>query len=360
MTDKEAKSQLLRTVNKMALKVKEHVVVCGHGEGDPGAGGNGINERDWTRHPLIKSIIKYGGMLKKSKLTVYDTKLDMFQQTQRGWGAYSINKKVASVTELHLDAAGPTATGGHVIINSKYTPDKYDLAIANVIKEYVGLWGSSKPSGCYGRNNLLNLNVFAQRGINYRLAEVGFISSKRDTDILKNKYDEMAKKLVEAITGETLTATVNPPSGFNINNYYTTQFSMIKVIKDDYAYKEVSLKTKVGSKVKKGTILTVVGIEYSGQYPRFKLKSGLYMTTRKDTVEEYKIAQTSGYPTRKVGDVVTVKKTATTYQTGQKMANFVKGGRYMIKQVKAVDQSNSKRAYLLDKINSWVLEQDLE
>lgn len=341
----------------MALKVEEHVVVCGHGQGDPGAGGNGINERDWTRHPLIIAIKKYGAMLKKNKLTIYDTKLDMYQQTQKGWGAYSIAKSVGSVTELHLDAAGPTATGGHVIIYKGYQADKRDLAIADVIKRHIGLWGSSKPSGCYGRNNLLNLNVFAQRGINYRLVELGFISSKRDTDILKSKYDTIAKELVEAITGETL--TVAPSNSFNINNYHTKQFSMIKVIKDDWAYKEKALKNKVGAEVKKGTILTVVGIEYSGQYPRFKLKSGLYMTTRKDTVEEYKTTQT-GYPARKIGDTVTVKKTATTYQTGQKMASFVKGSKYKIKDVKAVTQSKSHRAYLLSGINSWVLEQDLQ
>lgn len=338
----------------------EHLIVCGHGQSDPGAGGNGINERDWTRHPLIVSIRKYGGQLKKNKLSIYDTKLDMYQQTQRGWGAYSVSKNIGSVTELHLDAAGPTATGGHVIINSKYKPDNNDLAIANVIKNYIGLWGSSKPTGCYGRNNLLNLNVFADRGINYRLAELGFISSKRDTDILKRNYDPIAKELVEAITGEKLSvATMKPPANsFNINNYYTKQFAMIKLIKDDYAYKEKALKTKAGSIVKKGTILTVVGLEYSGQYPRFKLKSGLYITTRKDTIEEYKKAIT--YPARKVGDMVTVKKTATNYQTGQPISKFVKGSRYKIKQVKAINQSKSKRAYLLEGINSWVLEQDIQ
>lgn len=245
-----------------------------------------------------------------------------------------------------------------MIIYKGYQADKRDLAIADVIKRHIGLWGSSKPNGCYGRNNLLNLNVFAQRGINYRLVELGFISSKRDTDILKSKYDTIAKELVEAITGETL--TVVPSNGFNINNYHTKQFSMIKVIKDDWAYKEKALKTKVGTKVKKGAILTVVGIEYSGQYPRFQLKSGLYITTRKDTVEEYKQPVATGYPLRKVGDTITVKKTATSYQTGQPIASFVKGSKYKIKQVKNVSQSNSKRAYLLDNINSWVLEQDVQ
>lgn len=64
--------------------------------------------------------------------------------------------------------------------------------------------------------------------------------------------------------------------------------------------------------------------------------------------------------TFKVGDKAKVRKTATHYQTGQPIASFVKGSTYKVKQVKNVNQSRSKKAYLLDGINSWVLEQDLE
>lgn len=60
-----------------------------------------------------------------------------------------------------------------------------------------------------------------------------------------------------------------------------------------------------------------------------------------------------------VGSVVTVAAHATHYQTGQPIASFVKGNRYKVIQVKDVNQSNSKRAYLLDGIVSWVLEQDI-
>jgi N-acetylmuramoyl-L-alanine amidase len=60
-----------------------------------------------------------------------------------------------------------------------------------------------------------------------------------------------------------------------------------------------------------------------------------------------------------VGSVVTVAAHATHYQTGQPIASFVKGNRYKVIQVKDVNQSNSKKAYLLDGIMSWVLEQDI-
>lgn len=71
-------------------------------------------------------------------------------------------------------------------------------------------------------------------------------------------------------------------------------------------------------------------------------------------------ATNAGYPAKKVGQTVTVQSWATTYQTGQKIAGFVRGKSYKIKQVKSVNQSKSKRAYLLDGINSWVLEQDVK
>lgn len=69
------------------------------------------------------------------------------------------------MTEFHLDAASATATGGHVIFNAKYLPDNNDLAIAKVLEKYIGLWGSSKPTGTYRRGVLLNCNVFSNRGI---------------------------------------------------------------------------------------------------------------------------------------------------------------------------------------------------
>lgn len=68
----------------------------------------------------------------------------------------------------------------------------------------------------------------------------------------------------------------------------------------------------------------------------------------------------TGYAAKKVGDTVTVQSFASRYQTGEPIASFVKGKKYKIKQVKSVKQSNSKRAYLLDGIQSWVLEQDVK
>lgn len=61
-----------------------------------------------------------------------------------------------------------------------------------------------------------------------------------------------------------------------------------------------------------------------------------------------------------VGDSVTVQGYATHYQTGQAISSWVKGKTFKILRVKDVQQSHSRKAYLLEGINSWVLEQDVK
>lgn len=183
----------------------EHLIVYGHGQGDPGAGGNGYQEATFTRNILGPHLEKYAKQLKKNTVKFYDKSLNMYTQTQAGRGAYTLSTKTSSVTELHLDAASSSATGGHVIISSSFNPDKYDVAIAAVIGKYVGWWGSVKNSkGVNKRSDLLNLNVFARRGISYRLVELAFITNKNDVTKLVKNIDAVAKEMIEAITGETI------------------------------------------------------------------------------------------------------------------------------------------------------------
>lgn len=85
------------------------------------------------------------------------------------------------------------------------------------------------------------------------------------------------------MVGQKLIVKKGSSDGFNINNYHTTVPKQIKMVKEDWAYAEASLKTKK-EKMPKNVIYTVVRIVYSGQYPRYELKSGLFVTTRKDTV----------------------------------------------------------------------------
>lgn len=145
--------------------------------------------------------------------------------------------------------------------------------------------------------------------------------------------------------------------------YYTTNPGKVKLLKADglYGANDVDFKGgKVGGDYPVGTVFVITGVKKrSDGLPRLVTQSGYLLSANRSIVQQVTTVA-KGYPLRKVGDTVTVKKTATSYQTGQKIASFVKGSKYKIKQVKNVSQSNSKRAYLLDNINSWVLEQDVQ
>lgn len=168
------------------------LLVPGHGQGDPGAMDGGYNERDTMRQlaDRVKALIP-------NLVDVYDKSLDMFQQTRVGGGMYTTNYK--TIIELHMDAADPSASGGHIIIYKGYQPDGLDKRLANAIKERVG-W--IRPNGFDGRDNLLNLNVAAQRGISYRLLELGFITNASDRDRIIIQMNETARALANAISGQ--------------------------------------------------------------------------------------------------------------------------------------------------------------
>src|SRR5699024_9153046 len=50
------------------------------------------------------------------------------------------------------------------------------------------------------RNDLLQVNVAADRGINYRLVELGFITNANDMKNIKNNAEAYCKALADAIT----------------------------------------------------------------------------------------------------------------------------------------------------------------
>ncbi|CDQ22560.1 peptidoglycan-binding protein [Halobacillus karajensis] len=175
--------------------MSKHLIVLGHGKGpggvyDPGATGCGTSEDKFLNKEFLPVLKKYA----PSNVAFYTTK-NMF--------AYRDANKVAgydSVTELHLDWANG-ASGGHVIIYKGYNPDNVDKSIRDAIKRYVGLRMSG---GISRRNNLYNLNVFAKRGITYRLIELGFINNAKDMSAIRRNIENYAIDILSAITGKKI------------------------------------------------------------------------------------------------------------------------------------------------------------
>ena len=201
------------TTTKAKATGKKILIASGHGYSDPGAVGNGTNERDFIRKYIAPNVQKYlkqaghtvdlyGGSKQDQNLytdTAYGERLG----DTKNYGMYWIKQqKYDVVVELHLDAASPSASGGHVIISNQWPADKIDKDIHNCLKATVGTIRDIDP-----RNDLLNANVSGRLNINYRLVEMGFITNKKDMDYLKKNYDKFSKELAGAINGKPIGGT---------------------------------------------------------------------------------------------------------------------------------------------------------
>lgn len=187
-------------------KVKDILVITGHGQGpvsyDPGAVGNGTSEAKFLREVFVPAMKKFAPSNMR-----FHTGRDVF-----AWrDARTI--KADEIIELHLDAGVAAAEDGHIIIYSKFNPDDIDNRSVSVIKSNVGI----RYGGISKRNNLYNLNKFAERGISYRLIELAFITNKKEMDYMFANVDKYAKELVEA----TLNAKTTIKEPVKVDNVYT-------------------------------------------------------------------------------------------------------------------------------------------
>lgn len=190
--------------SKPYIEKAEYLFVMGHGGIDPGAIGSGTNEREFTRNELLPYLKKYAEKLKESRIVFYDVNRDMFTDTKALSGAHTVSNSIASVTEFHLDAGGTKSTGGHVIVRPNGS-NAVNLALGKTIRSFVGLNASFASSGGLSyRDDLLNLNVFRSRNIEYRLLELGFITNSSDVMRIRNNLDSIAKSIVSNVTGENL------------------------------------------------------------------------------------------------------------------------------------------------------------
>lgn len=186
------------------------MIVAGHGYNDPGAIGNGYNERDFIRKNIVDNVSKY---LKDAGHTVgiYGKKQDMYQDTaygvrvgnHRDYGLYWVKSQgYDTVIEFHLDSAGPKATGGHTIIPAGYPANITDKNIQAALKQSVGT-----IRGITQRNDLLNCNVANDIGIDYRLVELGFITSYKDMKYINENIKPFTKSIASAINGKPIGGT---------------------------------------------------------------------------------------------------------------------------------------------------------
>lgn len=174
-------------------------IICGHGAGDPGACAGGQTEEERVR--ALASVIKQRG---GSDVEVLDTSRNWY--ADGGINSLSLPKG-AMLLELHRDSATGSARGAHVIIYGGFEADDFDKALAAKLSAIL----PGRSQTIVKRNDLANPKRAANRGINYRLAEVGFISNAEDRNIFDTRITEIADAILEA-AGISVLATSPQPS----------------------------------------------------------------------------------------------------------------------------------------------------
>ena len=160
-------------------------IICGHGDGDSGAVGNGYQEEERVR-ALAKIMKEKGGenvILGDINRNWY--KEDLITKTDI--------PKDSKILELHMDAYGnPEAKGGHVIIMEGLQPDQWDKNIASLMEEiFPGRAVLINP------RNLGNARRAEAKRYNYRLLECGFITNKRDIEFFNSNIEMIAERLLK-------------------------------------------------------------------------------------------------------------------------------------------------------------------
>lgn len=311
----------------------------GHNAIVPGASGCGLKEHEVAQkiHDKFRAVTKAVDATDNVGRTANDN-------------LYNIVKKMNAVGKSfhvshHLNAFNGTANGFEVWY---YAGNAQAKKLAEEICTAV-----CKVTGWVNRGAKATTSLYVIRASTGSaiLIEWGFVDSQKDMDIMAKKMD--------AAVNATLAVFGYSANSSNNNNSSTskpaasTSFKVGDKVKiTDALYKDsTGAGRSTASRGKTGTIKRVV----SGKKPYLIDSLGW---AHKNDIQLATSSTTTA--TKKVGDTVTVQSHATQYQTGQNIPSWVKGKKYKIKQIKSVNQSKSKKAYLLDGVNSWFLEQDVK
>lgn len=184
----------------MAFKI---LLICGHGEGDPGAvsTAGGVERKEYLYTRKLGNLLmgKFGGG--HVEVTMYDQAKNCYRQNMRGTGpdfqAYDY------ILELHFNAkANPgnakdgKFTGAAVYVHSRIGGVSVEQAILrNIQKLGFRIWAD----GIMHNDRLLNLKMAFQDGVDYALLETAFIDDADDMAWYDAHAGEVAQAVADGI-----------------------------------------------------------------------------------------------------------------------------------------------------------------
>jgi|SRR5699024_1310539 len=321
---------------------------AGHGGTDVGANANGLYEKDVTLK-IAKKVEQYLKDYKGVKIKMSrsgDSYPTLTQRTNEAnsWGADLF-------LSIHINSGGGTGYEDYIynsLSNSSKT-GKIRNDIHNEVMKKIDMRDRGKKKA--------NFHVLRESRMSAVLTENGFIDHSSDSKKMKSQswINDIARGHVNGIAKAFNLkkksgggSSSNTGGGSSSNKYLEILASSL------WTYNSPDWNDKAEI-VNKGEVFTVKKDKFKvGNGHMYQIKSGLYITANTQYVKPYtKGGSGGGSKNFKVGDRVTVKKSAKRFATGESIADFVKGNSYKIIQVK------SDRV-LLDGIMSWVKKSDVK
>lgn len=213
------------------------LIVCGHGDGDPGATGCGHREADLVREQgllLQESLSKYANVL------LYDFSKNLFKEQNAG--RIHNFKQYDYVIELHFNACvndqngnGKT-TGTEILVHAS----EKGRSVEEAMLRNICALGFRNRGVKVPERNLLNMRICkGQQGVSYALIETCFIDDLDDMQLYMSKRDEVIDaitngvvegfglKKMELVTAEEITEELD-------KNYFPIQekANFIKVLNE--------------------------------------------------------------------------------------------------------------------------------
>lgn len=197
---------------------KKILIVCGHGQGDPGAVSKWGYESTYTRQfgTLVAQKLQQSGAF---TVDLFNTSLNLYSQVKKVVTSSMTSKSViqnalkknpaipdltsyAYILEIHFNAKevkDPDGNGSYTGIGYYVHGGKSDRTIERTIMNTIADSGF-KAWGGYVYSELLNARVCQALGVNYALLETAFIDDGDDMRFYTEDKENMATIAANAVT----------------------------------------------------------------------------------------------------------------------------------------------------------------
>ena len=248
-------------------------VDAGHGGSDPGAEGNGLQEKNVTLQ-IAKKVQEYLGeysnaTVKMSRTTDKTVSLAARTNEANAWGAdYFLS--------IHINAGG--GTGYEDYIHNTLSDTSNTAKLRNTIHVEVVKLNNLGDRGMKKEN----LHVLRESSMPAMLSENGFIDTKADADKMKNAtwINNVARGHVNGLA-KALGLQGGSDGGGGSQKYIEVLVNSL------WTYNTADWDDRAVT-VNKGEVFTVIKDKFKvGEGYMYQIKSGLYITASPTYVREY-------------------------------------------------------------------------